>query len=158
MNLLAFGAETLIPCSLPCRSLRAALALAMAFAISYVGTGCQSRNQQTDGGEQLVVDHARAPNFSQDVAPIFYEHCARCHRPQGSGPFPLLDYRDIAKRTDQIVSVIESGFMPPWLPEDGSFELKGAPTLSSKDVEVLKEWISQGKPRGDMRHGMCQRV
>ena len=28
--------------------------------------------------------------FTRDVAPLFFKHCASCHRPGEAGPFPLL--------------------------------------------------------------------
>ena len=30
--------------------------------------------------------------FARHVAPIVFAHCAPCHRPGGSGPFPLLSH------------------------------------------------------------------
>ena len=37
---------------------------------------------------------ATAVTFSKDVAPIFYKHCADCHRPNDMAPMSLLTYKD----------------------------------------------------------------
>ena len=57
--------------------------------------------------------------FTRDIAPLVFSHCAPCHRPGASGPFPLLSYRDVARRAEQIALVTGSRFMPPWLPAPG---------------------------------------
>ena len=37
---------------------------------------------------------ADAPTYSRDVAPIFFESCAQCHRPGAVAPMSLLTYQD----------------------------------------------------------------
>jgi hypothetical protein len=49
--------------------------------------------------------------FNKDIAPIVHEKCASCHRPGQAGPFSLLIYKDVAKRTRTIDAVIDSGYM-----------------------------------------------
>jgi hypothetical protein len=43
-------------------------------------------------------------------------NCAGCHRPGQSGPFPLLDYASVKKRSRLIAGVAGRKFMPPWQP------------------------------------------
>src|ERR1700692_3139034 len=52
--------------------------------------------------------------FNKDIAPVFFQHCATCHRPGESGPFPLLSYKDAKSHARQIAAVTQSRFMPPW--------------------------------------------
>ena len=61
--------------------------------------------------------------FNRDIAPIIFENCAGCHRPGEAGPFSLLSYSDVSRRTQQIVAVTQNRFMPPWLPEPGDGDL-----------------------------------
>jgi len=89
------------------------------------------------------------PTFSRDVAPILFRHCAVCHRPGEAAPFPLLAYADAAKRADQIVTVTASGYMPPWLPEEGFGEFVGERRLDAREKETLARWEATGAPEGD---------
>ena len=57
--------------------------------------------------------------FAEHVAPIVFENCASCHRRGEAAPFRLLTYRGAERRAQQISEVVQSGLMPPWLPEPG---------------------------------------
>ena len=35
------------------------------------------------------------PTFSKDVAPIIYQHCVQCHRPNTTAPMSLIQYKDV---------------------------------------------------------------
>lgn len=93
--------------------------------------------------------NSEIPLFSRDVAPILYNNCASCHRPDGSGPFPLLQYQDVRKRARQMVDVIRSGFMPPWLPEPGYGEFVGERRLTDAEIETISAWVEGGTREGD---------
>lgn len=92
---------------------------------------------------------AQTPTFNSDVAPILYRRCVACHRPGGSGPFPLITYEDARKRARQIAMVTETGFMPPWLPAADSPPLRADRRLSSAELATLTQWHGAGMPRGD---------
>ncbi len=92
---------------------------------------------------------ADAPTFARDVAPIVFENCAPCHRPGESGPFDLLTYQDVRRRARQMVEVTQSGFMPPWLPEAGYGEFRGARRLTEEQKATLAAWVDAGTPLGD---------
>ena len=57
------------------------------------------------------------PTFSRDIAPIVWQRCAECHRPDGAAPFSLLTYDDVRRRARQIADATGRGYMPPWMPE-----------------------------------------
>src|SRR5207247_4960460 len=65
---------------------------------------------------------ANPPTFTEQVAPIIFQNCASCHRPGEIGPFPLLTYQDVRKRSRQIAEVTGTKFMPPWHAESGHVE------------------------------------
>ena len=56
----------------------------------------------------------KTPTWSEEIAPIVYKNCSVCHRPGEAGPFPLLSYRDVAKRARTIARMVSSRRMPPW--------------------------------------------
>ncbi len=92
---------------------------------------------------------ARPVTFSRDIASIVFTHCAACHRPRGAGPFPLLTFDDVRRRTSQIATVTHSGFMPPWLPEPGYGDFVGQRRLSLEQIELFRQWAEQGALEGD---------
>ena len=87
--------------------------------------------------------------FNRDIAPIIFENCAGCHRPGEAGPFSLLSYTDVSRRTQQIVAVIQSRFMPPWLPEPGDGDFADERRLNDSQVTAIQQWAQQGAIEGD---------
>ena len=98
-----------------------------------------------------IVDEttAQVPTFARDVAPIVYRRCASCHHDGGSGPFPLVTYRDVQKRSRQIRIVIEDRYMPPWPPAVGYGEFVDSRRLDDVEYETMLAWIDGGAPLGD---------
>ena len=86
--------------------------------------------------------------FYQHIAPIVYQSCAPCHRPGEPGPFPLLTYADVRKHGQQIVSVIQRRYMPPWLPEAGYGDFQEERRLTDEQIRTIEEWVRQGGPAG----------
>jgi hypothetical protein len=95
------------------------------------------------------TNERRLPTFNGDVAPLVFEKCAVCHRPEGAAPFSLLGYRDVRSRARQIIEVTESGFMPPWLPEPGYGAFAGERRLTAGERSLLRDWFEGGAPEGD---------
>jgi Flp pilus assembly protein TadD/mono/diheme cytochrome c family protein len=86
--------------------------------------------------------------YYKHIAPIVYHSCAVCHRPGEPGPFPLLTYNDVRKRGQQIVSVTQRHYMPPWLPEPGHGDFQGQRRLTDAQIQTIAEWVRQGAPAG----------
>ena len=86
--------------------------------------------------------------FNEHVAPIIFDHCVSCHRPEESAPFSLLTYDEVAQRAGQIVEVTQSGYMPPWLPKHGYGEFKGSRGLSAEQIRLIEQWMALGLPEG----------
>ena len=105
----------------------------------------------TFGGTSGVAAQDRAPTFSEDVAPILFENCSRCHQPDGIGPMSLLDYeqaRTYARRIRQKVSDRE---MPPWHLDRsvGIQEYKNDISLTDEQIATIVRWVDAGAPEGD---------
>ena len=84
-----------------------------------------------------------------DVAPIFHQHCAACHRPDGVAPFPLLAYDDARAHAQEIADAVTSQFMPPWLPEPGPLRFHGERRFADDEIARIREWVATGAPEGD---------
>lgn len=90
-----------------------------------------------------------APTFNKDVAPILWKQCASCHRNGEVGPFPLLTYKDAAKRAEFIVKITQSKRMPPWPPEPEFGSFHDERRLSKEELKTLADWAEAGAPEGN---------
>lgn len=89
------------------------------------------------------------PTFYGDVAKVIYNNCTSCHRPGQAGPFSLITYNDLKKRTKTIRSVVADGVMPPW-PADPSYrEFLNQRALSDHQKGMILKWIETGAMAGD---------
>ena len=89
--------------------------------------------------------------WSRDVAPLLYKNCATCHHPGGAGPFSLLTYKDAQRWAPEILTVTQSRFMPPWLPEPGHGDFADVRRLTDDEQALLKRWIKGGMLAGDLK-------
>lgn len=87
--------------------------------------------------------------FTRHIAPIFNNHCMRCHREGEIAPFNLTSYKDVIGWEDTIMEVIEEERMPPWFanPEHGEFA--NDPRLTPEQKDLIFAWIENGMPEGD---------
>ncbi len=98
-----------------------------------------------------VVGADSPPTFNKDVAPILFNSCSNCHRPNEVGPFSLLTYEDARKRSKQIAKITEKKIMPPWKPVAGHDVFKDARTLTDEQIGVFKTWAEAGSPEGEAK-------
>ena len=84
-----------------------------------------------------------------EVAPIIYEHCAPCHRPGQLAPFSLLTYADVKPNAERIAGLTARRVMPPWPPEPGYGEFSNARQLSDEQIDLIRQWVTQGAIEGD---------
>jgi len=87
--------------------------------------------------------------FHADVEPIMQRHCQECHHPGGAGPFPLLDYDDVAGHADMIGEVVARQLMPPWHASDAHGDFRNRRGLSADERAVLDDWLRSGLAKGD---------
>ncbi len=118
------------------RSAFAASTLAVAFLV-----GCRTPSPAESNRDRDVT-------FTRDVAPIVFKNCIPCHRPGESAPFSLLTYDDVRQRARTIVTTIERGVMPPWLPEHGYGEFAGERRLATLEIDTIRRWVANGAPEG----------
>ena len=102
----------------------------------------QAVEQQQPVREEPVV------NFNKDIAPIIFRHCSTCHRDGMAAPFNLLTYDDVRKRSRQISEVVQSKYMPPWLPEPGHGNFSGARRLTEGQIRLFQKWVDEGLDEG----------
>ncbi|MCU1259034.1 MAG: Tetratricopeptide 2 repeat protein, partial [Bryobacterales bacterium] len=93
--------------------------------------------------------NAAEVTFHRDIAPIVFQHCAPCHRPGETAPFSLLSYQDVRRHAAQIGAVTRTRYMPPWPPDPAGPDFIGSRRLSSRQLELIAEWVRSGSPEGD---------
>ncbi len=99
----------------------------------------------------LAFADSAPPTFANNVAKIIHAKCMVCHRPDSSGPFPLITYEDVRKRAATIEGVLEVNYMPPWKPVDHGIVFANARSLSEQEERTIKKWIDAGCPEGDRK-------
>jgi len=91
----------------------------------------------------------RDVTFSRDVAPIFYQHCATCHRPNDIAPFSVLTYRDVQPWAESIREKVSSREMPPWHADPRYGDFSNDMRLSRQEMDTIVSWVAQGAREGD---------
>ena len=86
--------------------------------------------------------------FNEQIASIVYAKCGGCHREGEAAPFPLLTFAEVSARSDQILDVIQSGYMPPWPPADGYGNFAAPRKLSVDQRGMFAQWIAEGCAEG----------
>jgi hypothetical protein len=86
--------------------------------------------------------------FNTHIQPIIAKNCAVCHRPGGIGPFNLLTYEEVAKRSKFVAKVTQIRYMPPF-PADRSFQhYANERGLKEEEIELIQQWVAQGSVEG----------
>lgn len=92
---------------------------------------------------------AAAPTFSKDIAPILYERCVTCHRPNDIAPMSLLDYKAARPWAKSIREAVLKGKMPPWFADPQYGHFANDPRLTGREIETIKAWVEGGAPEGN---------
>lgn len=87
--------------------------------------------------------------FNEHIAPLIHENCTSCHRPGQSGPFPLITYKEVRKKSRTIDDVLFDRYMPPWKPVNEGVHFANDRRLSENEIEMFGAWLEAGCPEGD---------
>jgi len=87
--------------------------------------------------------------YSNQIARIFQERCANCHRPGEIGPFSLLSYDDAVGWAPMIREVVEEQRMPPWHANPGHGHFINDSRLSAEEKDQIVRWVAAGAPEGN---------
>lgn len=91
---------------------------------------------------------AQRKTFSEDVYPILKKHCSLCHFQGGPTPFALDKYKTVSEKAKFIVYITEEGIMPPWKANSEYSHFSNERSISAEEIEVIRQWINDGKKRG----------
>jgi hypothetical protein len=89
--------------------------------------------------------HAKSPiSYSQDVAPILAENCARCHREGGIAPFAMNSHAIIKGFAPMIREVLLTKRMPPGQIDTEVGHFRETYALSPEESQKIVHWIEAG--------------
>jgi len=91
----------------------------------------------------------QSPNYSENIAPIIYNHCLKCHHSGGIAPLNLETYANTVANSGMIQHVTSSGEMPPWPPDTLYRRYAFENTLNLNEITTILDWITNGSPIGD---------
>jgi len=93
--------------------------------------------------------NAQTITFSEHIAPIVYNHCTKCHRPNEIGPFSLMNYDQVSARGSMIKHVTSINYMPPWQPDPGYRRYQKENHLTAAQKQLIVDWVDGGMPQGN---------
>ncbi|MFT7589683.1 MAG: hypothetical protein ACI959_001903 [Limisphaerales bacterium] len=119
-------------------------------ALTICLTGCTPEDSNSKSADQKdKIVEAAIPTWHKNIEGIIHNNCMPCHHQGGAGPFPLVSYKDVAKRKKMVGMMTMSKIMPPW-PADRKFShFLGERGLSDKQIMMIQKWIEEDAPLGD---------
>ncbi len=97
-----------------------------------------------------IKTQAQSVTYYKDIAPIIQTKCAPCHKPGEAAPFPLLTYKDVAKRATFIKQVIQTRYMPPWKADPHYVSFGNERRLSDEEIKLITDWVDAKTPEGKL--------
>lgn len=86
-------------------------------------------------------------SYAEDVAPMLRDHCVRCHRKDGIGPFSMSSHRKVVGWSEMIREVVMTRRMPPWQADPHIGVFSNDFSLSDEQRQTLVHWIDSGCPK-----------
>ena len=89
------------------------------------------------------------PTFAKDVAPILYENCVACHRPNHLAPMSLISYDDARPWARAVKSKVVAKEMPPWGADSSVRAYRNDASLTQAEIDTIAAWVDGGAPEGN---------
>jgi hypothetical protein len=87
--------------------------------------------------------------YHNQIALIIDKYCIDCHYKAGPGPFELDHYEAVKSRSNFILHVIESRYMPPWKADPEFSHFRDERIMTDEDIQTIKSWVALGMPKGN---------
>jgi hypothetical protein len=100
-------------------------------------------------GSSSANSNNKVVTFSKDVAPIFFNNCAECHRPGEAAPMSLLSYKDARPWARSIKEKVATKQMPPWHADPHYGQFSNDRRLSQAQIDTISAWVDQGAKEGN---------
>ncbi|MBI3654616.1 MAG: cytochrome c [Acidobacteria bacterium] len=89
--------------------------------------------------------------FSKDVAPIFFQKCAPCHRPGQLAPFSILSFKEARPWARAIKERVVARQMPPWGAASHFVKFENDSSLTQSEIDTIARWVDEGAPEGNRK-------
>lgn len=86
--------------------------------------------------------------FTEHIAPLLYDNCTICHRPDGGAHFDLTTYQQAKAYATSIAYVVRERIMPPWPADPHYTEFVGQRILREYDIKLIEKWVQDGAVEG----------
>lgn len=94
---------------------------------------------------------APAVTFTKDIAPLFFKHCAECHRSGEAAPFSVLSYKETRPWAKSIREKVANRTMPPWHADPHVGTWANDRRLTQAEIDKVVAWVEQGAPEGEAK-------
>ncbi|MCH2233493.1 MAG: T9SS type A sorting domain-containing protein [Crocinitomicaceae bacterium] len=102
----------------------------------------------TFAGLSAMYSNAQT-TWSEHTAEIFFDNCVVCHRPDGIGPFSLLDYSTADIYKVLIKAEVEANNMPPYKADTSFQHYFDEKILTPLERNTIINWVNEGGLEGD---------
>jgi hypothetical protein len=120
-----------------------ALLRVAAFLVALVGLGCSSKSIV----EPPIIEEG--VTYQRDLRPLVEDNCLACHVEDGIAPFALDSYQSLITYAPLIIAAVESGTMPPWLPDPECRHYRDERILTEEQKSMFRAWQMDGMLEGD---------
>ena len=103
-------------------------------------------NEVAMAGADVSYSAPDAISYEHDIAPIFADNCAECHRAGGIGPFALDSYTMALGWSPMIREVLMTRRMPPGQIDPHVHSFTNDRNLEIDEFQKLLAWIEAGSP------------
>lgn len=93
--------------------------------------------------------HAQTPSWHEDISCIVFTHCTPCHHDGGAAHFGLTDYQEAHWWRNEMLSAVQSRYMPPWPPDPAYRSFAHERVLTQEEIDLIAAWVVGGAPEGD---------
>ena len=100
-------------------------------------------------GGLASAEAAGTPTFAKDIAPILYENCVACHRPNHLAPMSLITYADARPWARAVKTKVLAREMPPWGADSSVRAYTNDGSLTQAEIDTIAAWVDGGAPEGN---------
>ncbi len=86
--------------------------------------------------------------FTEHIAPLLFNNCTICHRPDGTAHFELVNYQQAKNYGTAMAYVTRNRLMPPWPADPHYTEFVGQRIMAERDIRLIEKWVQDGMAEG----------